>query len=94
MKREIEKFEKNCDAIVQGIFETVVLPNLTKAARKIGVEKIDEVNNYYFLKVNGKEYIEREFCELGKKYEKFFYDYLMPINKSRYFYPKRFKFIF
>lgn len=92
MKREINSFEKHCDSLIMGIFETIVLPKLQKAAQKIGVDKIEEMNNYYFFKIKDREYIEREFCELGKKYEKFFDDYIRPISNSRYQYPKNFNF--
>jgi hypothetical protein len=92
MKREINKFENTCDSLICVSFETIVLPKLRKAALKLGIDKIDEMNNYYFFTVKEKEFIEREFCELGTKYERFFDEYIRPISNARYLYPKQFKF--
>lgn len=92
MKKEIEKFENHCDNLICGVFETIVLPSLKKAALKIGVEAIEEMNNCYFFKVGNKWIIERDFHTISKENERFFKTYIIPIAKSRHQYPKKFKF--
>jgi hypothetical protein len=92
MQKEIDKYENHCDNLICGIFETVVLPTLRKRALKIGIEKIEECNNYWFFTIKGKDYIEREFYELGSKHYAFYKNNIVPIQKSRYSYPKNFKF--
>jgi hypothetical protein len=93
MKKEIERYEKACDACVGAAFIHYILPKLKKAALKLGVTAIEEMNNYYFFKIGNKYVIEREFQELGKEYDKFFNDYIIPIHGSRYLYPHNFKFV-
>jgi len=94
MKQDIKKMEKKCDSIIQGIYESIVFPKLIKAAKKIGLTKIEECNNYYFFTFGEKTYIEREFIELSKKNEDFYKVYITPLENSRYQFPKNLELIF
>lgn len=87
MEEKLELLELCADREIKKLFEQLIFPLIQREAKKLSINKISELNNYYFFDINGKSHIDREFCELSEKHDEFF-TWFADLMGGRYVYPE------